>query len=262
MSVMKVIENSLVPIYQDEQRRVVNARELHGFLEVGKDFTTWIKGRIDKYGFVDGEDYVVCSPNLGSKEGRGGHNITDYLLTIDTAKEIAMAENSEKGREVRRYFIACEKRLRDMHQAAAYVDQLPKTFAQALRALADAEDQKLALESKIEEDAPKVAFADAVSASPSTILIGELAKLLRQNGIVIGPHRLFEWMRQNKYLMKQNKTENIPTQHAMELGLFEIHERVVELPTGVSVVKKTTRVTGTGQQFFIQQFLGSLQRVS
>ena len=256
-----VVENGLVPIYQDGTRRVVNARELHGFLGAGKRFADWVTDRIEKYGFEEGVDYVTVFPDSG-KNPQGGRPTKDYLLTIDTAKEIAMAENSEKGREVRRYFIACEKKLRELHQSSVYEDKLPKTFAQALRALADAEDQKLVLEAKIEEDAPKVAFADAVAASPSTILIGELAKLLRQNGIVIGPHRLFEWMRQNKYLMKRSKTENIPTQHAMELGLFEIHERVVELPTGVSVIKKTTRVTGTGQQFFIQQFLGTLQRVS
>ena len=99
---MEVIETGMVPIYQDEQRRVVNARELHVFLEVGRDFSNWIKGRIDKYGFVEGEDYVVCSPNLASKEGRGGHNAKDYILTIDTEKEVAMEENNQKGREVRR----------------------------------------------------------------------------------------------------------------------------------------------------------------
>ena len=93
---MEVIETGMVPIYQDEQRRVVNARELHVFLEVGRDFSNWIKGRIDKYGFVEGEDYVVCSSDQGTQLDSpvlanqvcwgGDRKSRTYLLTIDTAK--------------------------------------------------------------------------------------------------------------------------------------------------------------------------------
>lgn len=111
---LTVVESGLVPVYEDRQQRVVvNARELHRFLESKREFATWIKDRIEKYGFSDGEDYV-CLTNLSSKEGRGGHNSIDYLLTLDSAKEIAMVENNEKGRQVRRYFIACEERLKEI----------------------------------------------------------------------------------------------------------------------------------------------------
>lgn len=106
---------ALVPVFtaelQGEPTPLCNARDLHAVLDVKRDFSEWIKYRIEQYGFAEGEDFVLCSPLLGSKR-RGGHNRTDYHLTLDTAKELAMVENNAKGREVRRYFIAVEKRTR------------------------------------------------------------------------------------------------------------------------------------------------------
>lgn len=109
---------------------------------------------------------------------------------------------------------------------------------------------------KIEQDEPKVLFADAVAASQTSILVGELAKVLKQNGIDIGQNRLFQWMRDNDYLMKRKGNGwNMPTQKSMELGLFEIKERVINNPDGTVDIKKTTKVTGKGQQYFINKFL-------
>ena len=107
----------------------------------------------------------------------------------------------------------------------------------------------------IQEMKPKALFADAVSASNTSILIGDLAKLLRQNGVDIGQNRLFEWMRANGYLMTRNGSKNMPTQMAMNMKLFEVKERVINNPDGTSDLKRTTKVTGKGQQFFIKKFL-------
>lgn len=109
---------------------------------------------------------------------------------------------------------------------------------------------------KIEADRPKVLFADAVSASDSTILIGELAKLISQHGVKTGQRRLFQWMRDNGYLIRREGTDyNMPTQRSMELGLFSIKETAVNCPDGHIRVTKTARVTGKGQQYFINKFL-------
>lgn len=111
MKDLKVVESGLVPIYEDRQaRKVINARELHEFLGSGRQFANWIQERIDKYGFTQGEDYTSFN-EIVKRENGGGTIRTEYLLTLDTAKEIAMVENNEKGRQVRRYFIECEKRL-------------------------------------------------------------------------------------------------------------------------------------------------------
>jgi phage anti-repressor protein len=102
---------TLIPVFtgtlQDQPTQLCNARDLHTFLQVGKDFSTWIKERIETYSFIEGEDY---SPNLGNRSGgTKGRGKTDYHLTLDTAKELAMVENNEQGRQVRRYFIKLEK---------------------------------------------------------------------------------------------------------------------------------------------------------
>ncbi len=109
---MATPNNSIIPvtshILSGVQEQCVDARHLHTFLEVGRDFTTWIKDRIAEYGFVVEQDFSVCSPNSGSKK-RGGVNRVDYILTLAMAKELAMVEKNEKGREARRYFLECER---------------------------------------------------------------------------------------------------------------------------------------------------------
>lgn len=117
-------------------------------------------------------------------------------------------------------------------------------------------EKRLALEQQAEQDKPKVLFADSVTASSSSILIGELAKLIKQNGVDIGQRRLFEWMRANGYLIKRKGSEyNLPTQRSMEQGLMEIKETSV-VHTGYTTISKTPKVTGKGQVYFINLFLG------
>ena len=103
---------------------------------------------------------------------------------------------------------------------------------------------------------PKELFADAVATSDSSILVGELAKLLKQNGVEIGQNRLFQWMRDNGYLIKSGSSKNMPTQKAMEAELFEIKERTINNPDGTVRITKTPKVTGKGQQYFINKLLG------
>lgn len=129
----------LVPVVSaeigDRTLKAVNARDLHAFLEVGRDFSTWIKDRIEEYGFLEEEDFSpvlgskneVCSPVLGSKSGSGGHNRIEYLLTLDMAKELAMVERNAKGREVRQYFIECEQAWRMVKFAVGHRDILLET---------------------------------------------------------------------------------------------------------------------------------------
>ena len=116
---------------------------------------------------------------------------------------------------------------------------------------------KAALEAQAEANRPKIIFADAVAASHNSILIGDLAKLIKQNGVDIGQKRLFEWLRNNGYLMKSGASYNLPTQKSMELKLFEIKERTINNPDGSIRTTKTTKVTGKGQQYFINKLLST-----
>lgn len=132
----------------------------------------------------------------------------------------------------------------------------PDAMIKVLTALKEEREQRKALESKVETDRPKVLFADAVSASDTTILIGDLAKLISQHGVDIGQRRLLQWMRDNGYLIRREGTDrNMPTQRAMELGLFSIKETAITCPDGRIRVTKTVRATGKGQQYFINKFL-------
>ncbi|MGT6173495.1 antA/AntB antirepressor family protein [Escherichia coli] len=119
--------SQLIPVFNgtiaNETTLLVNARDLHTFLGVGKRFASWITERIAEYGFVENQDYILVSPNREIK-GRGGDRRSkDYHLTLDTAKETAMVERNEKGRQIRRYFIECEKKLRSMQPAQQFTDE-------------------------------------------------------------------------------------------------------------------------------------------
>lgn len=131
----------------------------------------------------------------------------------------------------------------------------PDTMIRIATELKAEREKRRALEAKVEGDKPKVLFADAVAASKTSILIGELAKLLRQNGVSIGQNRLFDWMRNNGYLCGTGERRNLPTQKAMELGLFEIKETVVNNPDGSVRVTRTPKVTGKGQTYFVNKFI-------
>lgn len=110
---------------------------------------------------------------------------------------------------------------------------------------------------ELDEMRPKALFADAVATSHTSILVGDLAKLLKQNGVDMGQNRLFQWMRDRGYLMKQGSSKNMPTQRSMDMGLFEVKERTINNPDGSVRITKTTKVTGKGQQYFINQFMGA-----
>lgn len=140
--------------------------------------------------------------------------------------------------------------------------QLPQTYAEALRALADKaeeterlEKQNAVLITDNERMKPKEVFADAVATSDDTILIGQLAKILKGNGIEIGQNRLFKWLRKNGFLIKKGEGYNLPSQYAMERELFKIKERTVNNPDGSVRITKTVMVTGKGQQYFVNRFL-------
>ena len=160
------------------------------------------------------------------------------------AKEIAMLQRNEKGKEIRRKLIELEKAWNSPEKVMARaLDIAHKTIAN--------------LQIENEEMKPKAFFADAVKASDSSILIGDLAKLIKQNGTDIGQKRLFERMRNDGFLMKKGASKNMPTQKAMEKGLFEVKERVVSNPDGSTRITRITKVTGEGQVYFINKLCNS-----
>jgi anti-repressor protein len=132
----------------------------------------------------------------------------------------------------------------------------PDTIIDLATRLKTEMEQRKLLEAKVEADKPLVVFANSVETSDDTCLVGDLAKLIRQNGTEIGQQRLFDWMRNNGFLIKFGASKNMPTQRAMELGLFEVKERTIDNPDGSIRVTRTTKVTGKGQIYFINKFLG------
>lgn len=237
--------NELIKITYNNDRPAVSARDLHDFLEVKTAYKDWFP-RMCEYGFTEGEDFNPLKIERVQNEGERmvTRTVDDAVLTIDMAKELCMIQRNEKGKQARQYFLQIEKDWNSPEKVMA-------------RALQIAGDTLKRLENKVEADAPKVLFADAVSASKTSILVGELAKLLKQNGVDIGQHRLFRWMRENGYLIRRNGTDfNMPTQKSMDLGLFTVKETAITHSDGTVTVSKTTKVTGKGQQYFIQKFLG------
>ena len=234
--------NELINVtLNDNHEPVVSGRQLHETLGVNSNYTTWFD-RMTDYGFTENQDYILLS-NFGNQTGRGGHNKVDHVIKLDMAKEIAMIQRTERGKQVRQYFIQVEKDFNSPEKIMA-------------RALLMADKKVHKLEAQIEADKPKVLFADAVSASHTSILVGDLAKLISQNGYKIGGNRLFVWLRENGYLIKRKGSDwNMPTQRSMEMKLFEIKESTITHLDGHISVSKTVKVTGKGQQYFINKFL-------
>ena len=177
--------------------------------------------------------------------------------------KLCMKANNEIARAFQD--LVCDEILPTIRKTGGYIvttendtdeDIMAKALLIAQKTIENKNNKIEQLKTKIEEDKPKVLFAKAVEASKTSILIGELAKLIKQNGYDIGQKRLFEWLRENGYLIKRQGTDhNMPTQKSMDLGLFEIKVRTINNPDGSIKTTKTPKVTGKGQQYFINKFL-------
>ena len=238
-----------IQVCYDNDNITVSARELHEFLEVETRFNDWFT-RMCEYGFSEGQDY--CSFLSNRSDGLPGKRRKDAALTIDMAKELCMIQRNERGKQARQYFIQLEKDWNSPEKVMARALRIAEVKIKQLS------EVKTALETKVEQDRPKVLFAEAVSTARTAILIGELAKILKQNGVDTGEKRLFQWLRDNGYLIRRKGTDyNAPTQRSMDMGLFEVKETAVTHADGHVTVSKTTKVTGKGQQYFISKFLGT-----
>ena len=241
--------NELIKIdYTTSDRPTVLARDLHDALEVQTAYKDWFP-RMCEYGFEEGKDY--CSILSDRVDGLPGKPRNDHQITIAMAKELCMLQRSEKGKQFRKYFIQVEEAWNTPEQVMARALQMANRMVDKLK-----KDNAYLLE-KAEADAPKVLFADAVAASHTSILIGDLAKLIRQNGVEVGQNRLFQWLRDNGYLCSTGERYNLPTQKSMELKLFEVKETTISNPDGSIRITRTTKVTGKGQAYFVNKFLAS-----
>ena len=235
--------NQLITIELKDDNAVFSARQLHKTLEVKTRFSQWVEQNFKM--FQEGEDFTSV---VGTTVVNNGavREIQDYAVTLRMAEHLAMMSKTPKGYEVREYFIQVEKDFNSPEKIMA-------------RALKIADNKIHKLEAQMEADKPKVLFANAVSASQTSILIGDFAKLLRQNGLDIGQNRLFIWLRENGFLInRKGDSWNMPTQRSMDRGLFEIKERTHHEPNGTIRISKTTKITGKGQVYFMEKLLAEV----
>lgn len=233
----------LIKITVKNDQQLVSARDLHKGLDIKKRFSAWVEQNFRD--FEENTDFTSVPQGTVVQSGNGTiRKYDDYALTLDMAKQLCMMSHSDLGKKYRRYFIELERKWND-----------PQEVVKRGYAILQNENARLKIE--LETAKPKALFADSVAASDTTILIGELAKIIRGNGVDIGANRLFRWLREHGYLISRKGSDyNMPTQKSMELGLFKIIERTINQSDGSSRICKTTKVTGKGQQYFVNKFVG------
>ncbi len=252
-----------VKIFENAEFGSIRVTELNGEAWfVGKDVADVLgyeRGTKAVVDHIDEDDRLMIDGTTQSQFGielgqRGGWLINEsglYSLVLSsklpTAKKFKRWVTSEVLPSIRKHgaYMTPEK------LEEALLD--PDTLIRLATDLKQEREKRIEAQAKIETDKPKVLFADAVCASQSSILVGDLAKLLKQNGVNMGQNRLFAYLRDNGYLMKQGSSKNMPTQKSMELGLFEVKESSITNPDGSIRITKTTKVTGKGQVYFVNQ---------
>ena len=238
--------NELIKV--DADAHVVSARELHEALGVEKRFSAWFE--TNSQGFVEGEDFTGAYLKVQSNQYGGEKEIQDYNLSVDMAKHICLMSRTDKGKACRQYLIDVEKAWNTPEQVMARALKIANQTIDSLK------ENNIRLIEANERMKPKEIFADAVATSKTSILVGDLAKLICQNGYQIGQKRLFDWLRNNGYLVKSGSSYNMPMQRYVEQGLFEVKESNVQNPDGSVRTTRTTKVTGKGQVYFVNKFLG------
>jgi anti-repressor protein len=251
----------LIKITSENGSQSVNARDLHRFLvieakggQTGEMFSHWIKRYIEYCGLIENVDYQSFEFDYqgnpiaqSSKSENQQVGKREYSLSIDSAKMISMVQRNDRGVEAREYFIKCEKIAKNSVKSLTKYD-----FA---RMLLESGEENRQLQLEIKENAPLVSFAKALQVSEDNVLIGELAKVLKQNDIEIGQNRLFDWLRDNQYLIKSGQQKNLPTQRSLDLKIFFIKITPVNLANGTVIMGRTTTVTPKGQIYFVNKFL-------
>ena len=236
----------------NSETETISARSIHDGLEISNRFSDWFNQF--KSDFVEGTDFtsVTAVTEVKNNGGIQTRDLQDYQISIEMAKHICMMSHSEKGKKMRQYFI-------DLEKAWNTPDLVIARGLLAANTLIAQKDEKIKnLTAENEVMKPKAIFADAVSTSKSSILIGDLAKLISQNGYEIGPHRLFDWMREKGYLIKTGSSTNMPCQRYIEQGLFRVKETSIQNPDGSVRLTRTTKVTGKGQLYFVNKFAGGV----
>lgn len=184
-----------------------------------------------------------------------------FLMNRDGFSLLAMGLTGAKAMQFKVRFIeqfnAMERIVQEVKQATPAI---PQTFAEALRLAASQAEQIEQQQKQIEAERPRVLFSQAVETAKQSVLIGELAKIICQNGVPTGEKRLFTWMRENGYLCQYGERYNQPTQKAMEMGLFEMKKTTIQKANGETMVSTTTKVTGKGQVYFVNKFLYNNQK--
>lgn len=231
--------NNLIEIKEQNGQQLVSARNLHEFLEVTERFQQWFDKKVEKYNFKKNKDFIGCKVfhALAKQE------IQDYLLTLPMAKEISMIQNNEKGKQARQYFIKCEEawNSEDMILSRALEIQNKKVLTY--------KEHIEELETKIQEDAPRVAFAESIEKAADCILVREFSKVIATEGIYLGERKLYKWFREKGHIFK-NSTE--PMQTSVEKGLFKVSESTIQTVKGDKIIP-TTKITGKGQIYFLEK---------
>lgn len=240
----------------DERKVLGKDFKIYGDIEnplfLAKDVANWIEHSNPRVmlNTVDENEKVVNNVYTlgGSQES--------WFLTEDGLYEVLMQSRKPIAKQFKK---EVKKILKSIRMNGMYVTEKllnnPDFMIKTFMKLKEEKEKRVALELKVEEQKPKVVFADAVETSKTSILIGDLAKLIKQNGTDIGQKRMFTWLRDNGYLIKRQGSDyNMPTQKAMERGLFEIKETAVTHSDGHITVNKTPKVTGKGQIYFINKF--------
>ncbi|NEZ46528.1 oxidoreductase [Clostridium niameyense] len=252
MNNLQIFKNEqLIPLQQNNNGEVIiSGRELHEFLEVKTRYNDWFS-RMKEYGFVENIDFIsITQKRVTNNPKNPTTEFINHAMKLDMAKEIAMIQRNEKGKQARQYFIAVEKAWNSPEMIMKRALEIANKSIEKLR-LENAEK-----ENQLQEQKPKVLFANAVSSSHTSILVGELAKILKQNGVDMGQNRLFRWLRDNGYLIKRKGTDyNMPTQYSMDIGLFEVKETSITHSDGHISISKTPKITGKGQVYFVNKFI-------
>lgn len=206
-------------------------------------------------------DHVDNEDKLTERIVLSGQNREVVFINESGLYSLILSSKLPKAKEFKRWVTAeilpaIRKTGGYVNDTAQFVDyyfgQLDTNQKQALAMMFD---ESKRMSNQLKEQAPKVLFANAVEAAHTSILIGDLAKIIKQNGTDIGQKRLFDWIRRNGYLIKDGQSKNMPTQRAMDMGLFEVKESTINNPDGSVRITRTTKVTGKGQTYFVNKFL-------